>query len=225
VASLPDLGAVTWIAPILRIDTQHGRRVVDYRICPTCGVSFGRNASKRSKGQRYCSRTCLGPVFSTKEARTCRQCGKSFTASRYAIQRGWGQCCSRACRGRHHSDSVAPYRVGQWVSCRQCRQRFYHYPRTDQKHYGYFCSRACSVRYSVGKGRKSPGSRSGYGGVYPSNRPTRPWNVQIRHLGKVHSFGTYADPEEAARAYDRAARQLHGKHAILNFPDEEDVQR
>jgi hypothetical protein len=38
------------------------------------------------------------------------------------------------------------------------------------------------------------------------------WNGEVRHLGY------FALPEEAARAYDTAARRLFGEYAAVNFP-------
>lgn len=46
-----------------------------------------------------------------------------------------------------------------------------------------------------------------------------PWVAQIQHKRKHHSLGFYQDPAEAGRAYDEAARRLHGEHAALNFPE------
>lgn len=45
-------------------------------------------------------------------------------------------------------------------------------------------------------------SRTGWGNRY---------FVQIRRGGKRHYLGTYETPEEAARAYEQAARELDGQ--------------
>lgn len=44
------------------------------------------------------------------------------------------------------------------------------------------------------------------------------WKAQITKAGKNYHLGYFADPAEAARAYDAAARDLHGEFASLNFP-------
>jgi hypothetical protein len=46
------------------------------------------------------------------------------------------------------------------------------------------------------------------------------WKAQIAYDGKQHSLGYFEDEEEAARAYDRAARAHRGEKALLNFPAE-----
>lgn len=59
---------------------------------------------------------------------------------------------------------------------------------------------------------------SGYKGVSYIPRLNR-WWAQIVADGKHHNLGLHDAPEEAARAYDAAARDLHGAFAYQNFPE------
>jgi hypothetical protein len=45
------------------------------------------------------------------------------------------------------------------------------------------------------------------------------WQAQIKFNGKRKWLGYFNTPEEAAVAWDRAARELHGEFAFLNFPE------
>jgi hypothetical protein len=46
------------------------------------------------------------------------------------------------------------------------------------------------------------------------------WKARIKEKGHDIVIGEYEDEIEAARAYDKKARALHGDRAALNFPDE-----
>lgn len=80
--------------------------------------------------------------------------------------------------------------------------------------------RECSTaENSRNYAKKSQGS-SRYRGVCWVARDGK-WAARISNgeSGKV-SLGYFEVEAEAARAYDRAARDLHGQFATLNFPDE-----
>lgn len=66
--------------------------------------------------------------------------------------------------------------------------------------------------------RPRVGYSSSYKGVYWS-RTARKWTAQIKIDRKSTHLGYYADEKEAAMAYDRAARQVFGEYAYLNFPE------
>lgn len=60
---------------------------------------------------------------------------------------------------------------------------------------------------------------SGYRGI---KQVGKRWAARLHALGKSDHIGMFDSPEEAARAYDRAAKVVYGERAILNFPEEED---
>lgn len=57
---------------------------------------------------------------------------------------------------------------------------------------------------------------SGYKGLRFCKR-TNKWVAQIKHHKIARSIGYFNTKEEAARAYDKAAKDLHGSFAKLNF--------
>ena len=65
--------------------------------------------------------------------------------------------------------------------------------------------------------RRQPPSKSGFRGVF-YNPATGKWQARII-LKKKHLYaGSFPTAEEAALGYDRAAMELFGEFALLNFP-------
>jgi hypothetical protein len=81
-------------------------------------------------------------------------------------------------------------------------------------------NRKCNLRMCTksdnAKNRKlNKNNTSGFKGVSPTISRKLPWVAQIsgRYLGR------FDDVIEAAKAYDEAAKELHGEFANLNFPE------
>ena len=81
------------------------------------------------------------------------------------------------------------------------------------------CNLRLATRSQNGSNRRSKlGSSSSYLGV--SLRRNGTWRAQIAKHGKTVWLGAFKLEEDAARAYDEAAKAMHGEFARLNFPDE-----
>ena len=71
---------------------------------------------------------------------------------------------------------------------------------------------------------KTPGRPSKFRGVNWDKRRGR-WRCRIKSKGKEVSLGRFDSEVDAARAYDDAARKLHGLDAYLNFPERGEASR
>jgi hypothetical protein len=68
--------------------------------------------------------------------------------------------------------------------------------------------------------RGRQGAQAGFKGVNQAGTKTSRWQARIMRDGKRIFLGNFDRPEEAARAYDAAARSLFGEFAWVNFPEE-----
>jgi hypothetical protein len=92
-------------------------------------------------------------------------------------------------------------------------------------------NRRCNLRIvditqnnqNASKRRKYKGrpTSSRFKGVYWSEVAGK-WRAVIRHQKKRHWLGMFSAEEDAAMAYDKKARELHGAYARLNFPGRKD---
>jgi len=75
-----------------------------------------------------------------------------------------------------------------------------------------------NARNSVGrkKARKSK-----FKGVSFRNHPEKPYRATIEVDGTQLHLGYFSSEEDAARAYDDAAKKQFGRYARLNFPEDE----
>jgi hypothetical protein len=76
--------------------------------------------------------------------------------------------------------------------------------------------RVCTNAENSRNRQKNKNNTSGYKGVVPDRGKFR---ARIKVNYRLLNIGTYNTPEEAAHAYDRAAKEHHGKFARLNFPE------
>ena len=77
--------------------------------------------------------------------------------------------------------------------------------------------RLCSHAENVRNRSSYKNNSSGFKGV-SFHKGTGKWQARIRIDERLQHLGVHATAEEAARAYDAAAIEIHGKFASLNFP-------
>jgi hypothetical protein len=85
-------------------------------------------------------------------------------------------------------------------------------------------NRRCNLRIVTSSQNKcncgvQANNTSGFKGVSLS-KPTGKWVANIKKHGKLHFLGYFPTAIEAARAYNRAAQEMHGEFARLNPVDE-----
>jgi hypothetical protein len=93
---------------------------------------------------------------------------------------------------------------------------------------GLDCRRSVNLRTTDATGNsanrvKTPGKSSRFKGVYlrrDANRQ-KPWHASLTIRDKRIYLGHFACEEDAARAYDAAAKRTFGEFALTNFSEED----
>jgi hypothetical protein len=94
-------------------------------------------------------------------------------------------------------------------------------PGIDHRNHDTLDNRRSNLRIatpgeSARNKRKQPTAAFRFKGVTPRYHK---WHAKIMVDRKVIHLGSFSTEEEAALAYDAAARELHGEFACLNFPE------
>ena len=89
-----------------------------------------------------------------------------------------------------------------------------HDPLDNRKVNLRICTNSENMRNRI----KHQRATSKYKGVYMHTQ-AQVWVAQIQCDSRRHYLGLYDDEVDAALAYDRKARELHGDFALLNFPE------
>jgi hypothetical protein len=78
--------------------------------------------------------------------------------------------------------------------------------------------RFCLHRLNMANRGPASTNKWGYKGVY-KRQERESWRAKIKVSGRAIQLGDHRSPEDAARAYDKAAREHFGEFAYLNFPE------
>jgi len=79
--------------------------------------------------------------------------------------------------------------------------------------------RLATVSQNNANCKKRRTNKSGYKGVSFSKERQK-WAAYIKYENKTYGLGRFDNVEDAARAYDRAAKEKFKEFAQLNFPEE-----
>lgn len=85
--------------------------------------------------------------------------------------------------------------------------------------------RPATTQQNVFNAGKRRNNKTGYKGVCFHGKYAGRFLAYIKFNYKTKNLGVFSSAEDAARAYDKAAIELHGEFARLNFPEEHRIGR
>lgn len=191
-------------------------------VCNTCGKEYFHFPSRIKSGKgRYCSRRCV-PI-----AALVRTHGQSS----HRLYSVW---CSMKNRCGNSNFPMYGYYGGRGVSvCAEWRDSFEEFflwairtgwqpglelDRVDND--GNYepgnCRWATRVQQMANTRKRRDAATSKFKGVSRHSQNDR-WIAQIGVGGRTLYIGSFGDEVEAARAYDKRAREVYGEYARTNF--------
>lgn len=197
-----------------------------YFTCPRCQTLFSDDVRNR----KYCSRAC---AFEPRPA-TINDDGTAFIHlsqgkrtiidaedAEWAEQFNWslntkGYVFRRARRGedRPYGSSILLSR-----EVMKCPEHLWvdhvNHDVRDNRRNNLRCA---TISENAGNMRMQKRNRAGRKGVRLVVS-TNKWSARIQRDGKNIHLGCFTTPDEAARAYDAAAKEMFGEFAWVNFPD------
>lgn len=106
---------------------QNQGRLIHIYECELCKATFHRPIGKTQRKPRFCSPKCMYAVLKVERNVPnckCKECGKEFRKTPFAIAHGEGRFCSRACKnieqtGKYDGDKpVHYYSLANWKRLR-----------------------------------------------------------------------------------------------------------
>lgn len=137
------------------------------------------------------------------------------------IQLSW-YYCSKGYARRREKGTRRPVHLHRVILERKVQRALLRCEETDHANCNPLDNRRCNLRVAShaqnNRNRKRQrNNRSGFIGVSRKKKClSRPWQAHITVEGKRVHLGYFAMPEQAAEAYNQAAKLHHGDFATLN---------